>query len=236
MLKVKVYNQQGEKTAEKDLNPAIFDVKVKPAVVQQVVVALRANSRQNIASTKDRSDVRGGGKKPWRQKGTGRARHGSSRSPIWKGGGVTFGPTSDRNFSLKINKKVKRKVIFACLSDKVVNEKLVLLDKLELSKIKTKEFFTILQNLKLRKKSVKAEPKKNDVKKTDKKVVKSKKEKSILIVIPKKDEKIIKSAKNIDRLKVTNAGSLNIVDILKYKYVLMPVESIKVIEKTFLNK
>ena len=111
-MKVTVYNVKGEEVKEMDLGSAIFGVKVKPELVQQAIVAQQANSRQNLAHAKDRSDVRGGGKKPWRQKGTGRARHGSIRSPLWRGGGATFGPSKTRNFSLKMNKKAKRKSRF----------------------------------------------------------------------------------------------------------------------------
>lgn len=237
MATAKVYNQQGQEAGEQNLNPAIFEVKVKPTVIQQVVVALQANARQVLASTKDRSEVRGGGRKPWRQKGTGRARHGSIRSPLWRGGGITFGPTSQRNFSLKINKKVKRKALFMGLSDKAANQKIILLDKLELSEIKTKKFFEILQNLKLKEKKVKT-AEKIPASKTEPKKVKAKKikEKSILLIIPQKDEKIIKSARNIFRLKVLNAASLNVLDVLKYQYLLLPILSLNKIEETFLKK
>lgn len=237
MATAKVYNQQGQEVGEQNLNPTIFEVKVKPAVIQQVVVALQANARQVLASTKDRSEVRGGGRKPWRQKGTGRARHGSIRSPLWRGGGITFGPTTERNFSLKLNKKAKRKALFMCLTDKVSQQKIILLDKLELSEIKTKKFFEILQNLKLREKKVKA-AKKISVPKTENKKVKAKKikEKSVLLIIPQKDEKINKSARNIFRLKVLNAASLNVLDVLKYQYLLLPILSLNKIEETFLKK
>ena len=120
-LKIKVYTQDGKETKELALNPAVFGVAVKESVVHQVMVAQMANSRVAIAHTKTRAEVRGGGRKPWKQKGTGRARHGSTRSPIWVGGGVTFGPRSDRNFSQKVNKKMKTKALFMCLSDKVNN-------------------------------------------------------------------------------------------------------------------
>jgi len=233
MSKVKVFNQQGKEVGEQDLNPSIFSVEVKPAVVQQAVVALTANARQVLASTKDKSEVRGGGKKPWKQKGTGRARHGSIRSPLWRGGGITFGPTTERNFSLKINKKVKKKALFMCLTDKVVNQKLVLLDNLDLAEVKTKKFFEILQNLQLRDKKEKKEAGKSK-EKSDKK--KSKKVKSVLVVTPQKEDKVIKSARNIDRVKIVSASSLNILDVLKHQCVLMPVGALNKIEETFLKK
>src|SRR3989339_2000180 len=118
MAKVKVYNQAGESKEEMELKDAIFSVPVKPAVVYQVFQALLANIREPWAHTKNKGEVRGGGKKPWKQKGTGRARHGSIRSPLWVGGGITFGPTSARNFSVKVNKKLKKKVLAMVLSAK----------------------------------------------------------------------------------------------------------------------
>jgi len=148
MKKYPVYNITAEKVKEVELNPKIFGVQVKEAVVHQAAVAQMANARRVLAHTKDRGEVRGGGAKPWRQKGTGRARHGSVRSPLWVGGGITFGPTKERNFSKKVNKKMKRKALFMCLSDKVNNNLLILLDKLNLEKGKTKEMVEIIGNLK----------------------------------------------------------------------------------------
>jgi len=239
MSKVQVYNQEGESVGEEILNPAIFNLAVKPEVIQQVVVSMQANARKVLAVAKDKSAVRGGGKKPWKQKGTGRARHGSSRSPIWKGGGVTFGPVAERNFTQKINKKVKRKAIFMSLSDKAANQNITLLDKLELKNIKTKDFFAILKNLKLRVKINKlAASRKKDSDKENVKVEKPAKkvDKSILLVIPQKDDKILKSAKNISRLKVINVSNLNVVDLLKYQILLIPVPSLKKMEEIFLSK
>jgi len=238
MSKVTVYNLVGEKVSEVELNPAIFGLAVKPELVTAAVVAQRANSRQVIAKTKDRSEVAGGGRKPWRQKGTGRARHGSIRSPLWRSGGVTFGPNNDRNFSVKINKKVKRQAILMCLSDKANNQKIVLVDKLELDQPKTKKFFNILQNLQLRKKGFKLAKKEAGKEKEKEVKVKEagKKEKNILVVMSAKDEKIIRATRNIDRLNTINANSLNVVDILKHQYLLMPIDSLKEIEKTFAKK
>jgi len=125
-----VYNQQGEKVGQVDLPAELFGVPLNRDLVHQVVVTQMANSRQVLAHTKDRSEVRGGGAKPWRQKGTGRARHGSIRSPIWVGGGVAFGPTKERVFAKKINKKMKRQALFMVLSSKVKDKEIVLLDKI----------------------------------------------------------------------------------------------------------
>lgn len=232
-MKTTVYNQAGEKIKELELNPAIFGVKPKPELIQQAVVAQQANRRQVLAHTKNKGEVRGGGRKPWRQKGTGRARHGSIRSPLWRGGGITFGPTNQRNFSLKINKKAKRKALLMCLSDKAANERIILVDKLELAEAKTKKFFQILLNLKLREKKNKL------AKKTEgagvKKAKVSKKLKSVLLVLPKKEEKLYRAGRNLESLGIIQADSLNVLAVLKYKYLLMPVDSLAKIEKTFLK-
>jgi len=134
-MKIKVYNQTAEFVHDLEVSEKIFGVKSNPELLHQAVVTQMGNERQVLADTKDRSEVRGGGKKPWKQKGTGRARVGSSRSPIWTGGGVTFGPTSDRNFSKKINKKMKQKAIFMALSDKLAGGTLVILDELKSGRV-----------------------------------------------------------------------------------------------------
>ncbi|MFA6322401.1 MAG: 50S ribosomal protein L4 [Candidatus Buchananbacteria bacterium] len=230
MIKATVYNTIGEKVKELDLNPAIFGLKVKPELVAQAVIAQQANSRQNLAHTKNKGEVRGGGKKPWKQKGTGRARHGSIRSPLWRGGGITFGPRNDQNFSLKINKKAKKKALLMALSDKALNEKIILVDKLELAEAKTKKFYELLKNLNLRDK------KKKTLKKDDKAEVKAKKPKSVLLVLAKKDEKITRAARNIAAVTYISASGLNIVDVIKNKYLLMPTDAIAEIEKAYLIK
>src|SRR3989338_3936812 len=132
MAKVILYNQTGSEVGELSLDASLFDVAVDMALVHEAVVAQEANSRQVLAHTKDRGDVAGTGKKPWKQKGTGRARHGSRRSPIWVGGGITFGPTKDRNYSLKMNRKARRKALAMVLSDKVANNALFAVDSLVL--------------------------------------------------------------------------------------------------------
>ncbi len=138
MPKVKVYNQDGAIVGSQELSEKVFGVEPKAAVIHQVAKAMMANKRQVLAHTKTRGEVRGGGIKPWRQKGTGRARHGSIRSPLWVGGGVTFGPRNDRNFKQKINNKMRRKAIAMGLSDRVKEDKFVVLDKIEMGEIKTK--------------------------------------------------------------------------------------------------
>jgi len=202
MPKVKVYNIEGKVVAEEELNSKFFDVKIKPSVIQLVVEAQLANSRKVIAHAKGRSEVRGGGKKPWRQKGTGRARHGSIRSPLWKGGGVTFGPTKERNFAKAVNKKVKQKALRMVLADKLNHEHLILLDELALNSPKTKMLAGVLAKLPLQNKST-------------------------LIALDKKSENVIRSAKNLSRAQTLPAYSLNVVDLLKFEYLLMPVKAMK---------
>ena len=209
MIKVKVYNIKGQPVGEVKLESKIFDIAIKPDLVQQAVRTQLANKRIAIAHTKDRSEVRGGGRKPWRQKGTGRARHGSIRSPLWKGGGVTFGPRKSRNFALKMNRKARRKALFMALSDKARNKKIVLLDKLEMPTIKTKDFIKIISKLPLKK--------------------------TILAILPKSDQKIIKSARNIPYVKTINADSLNVIDVLSHEYLFCPKDALGVITKTYLK-
>ena len=210
MAKVKVYNVSGEEVKEMDLNPKIFGIKPKEDLIHQVVVAQRANRRQNIAHTKIRSEVRGGGRKPWRQKGTGRARHGSIRSPLWVGGGVTFGPRKDQSYGKIINKKVKKKALFMVLTDKLESKNLFGLEGFKLEKIKTKDARAILDKL----------PTDN---------------KKVLFVVPKKDEIIIKSFRNIPKISVARAADINVLDLINFERIIVLVESFKVIEKTFLK-
>ena len=137
-MKTKVYNLEGKETKEMELSDAVFNVKVKPSVVHEVFVAQRNNTREPWADTKNRGEVSGGGKKPWPQKGTGRARHGSIRSPLWKGGGVTFGPLSTRNYKTKINKKTRRVALRMCLTDKLANGALWVVEDFIFANPKTK--------------------------------------------------------------------------------------------------
>ena len=208
MAKVTVYNLEGKKVGDLELNKDIFDIEVKEEVIHKVVVAHLSNRRNVVASTKDRSEVRGGGAKPWKQKGTGRARHGSNRSPIWIGGGVTFGPSSSRNFKKKINKKEKKKALFMTLSSKVNDKKLILVDELKMKKISTKDFIKNINKL----------PIKNE---------------NVLVVLAEKDEIVVKSSKNISSIKSTIAGSLNLYDILKYDSLLMTVRAVENLEKIY---
>ncbi|MDA2935639.1 50S ribosomal protein L4 [Patescibacteria group bacterium AH-259-L05] len=212
MMKVDVYNQEGNVVGKQTLDAEVFGVEIKPEVIHQVVVALRSNFHHPWAHTKTRGEVRGGGRKPWRQKGTGRARVGSIRSPIWRGGGVTFGPRKERNYFKKINKKLKRKVLLMCLSDKAKEKNMYVLDKLEIKNIKTKTFHTILNKI------IKGLDKKN---------------KKILLGLDKKDETIIKSARNINGIKTIPVSNLNVLDLLRADYLLTTKKGIKAIEEHF---
>lgn len=213
MMKVPVYNQEGKVVGDAALPKDIFDVKKNSDLVHQVAVSQMANKRQISAHTKNRADVRGGGKKPWRQKGTGRARHGSIRSPLWKGGGVTFGPRNDKVYKRDIPKKMRRKALYMVLSEKARNNQLVILDKIEpfgvtQGELKTKEVAKILLKLPC-------------------------KEQSTLVVLPSYDKKLFLATRNIKKTGIDEARNLNVLQLLNYKYLLMPKESIKVIKETF---
>ena len=213
MPTVKIYNQEAKEVGEQVLADKVFAVKVSEALVHQAVITQLANERQVLASTKGRAEVRGGGKKPWKQKGTGRARAGSSRSPIWIGGGVTFGPQSDRNFTKKINKKMKQQALNMVLADKVSSNGLTLLDKIELSDFKTKSFNNI-------------------VKAIEEKVYKAKTAKrSMLVILDKKNQTVFTSGRNLVGVEIINLDNINIVDLLKYKNLVMTVEAVKKIEE-----
>jgi large subunit ribosomal protein L4 len=188
-MKTKVYNLEGKETGEIELPERIFNIPVNEDLIHQVVVAQMANARVAIADTKDRGEVRGGGKKPWKQKGTGRARHGSSRSPIWKGGGVTFGPTSDRNFSKRINKKMKAKALFMVLSEKLREEKIMILEDMRMEKPSTKAMLKSMENLSIKSKA--------------------------LMALAEKDNNVMKSFGNVSNVSLIASDSLNVVDILK---------------------
>ena len=239
MIEAKVYNQTGTAVGSHQLNPAVFEVKVNPPVVQQAVVAQQANARPVLASTKGRGEVSGGGRKPWRQKGTGRARHGSIRSPLWRGGGVTFGPSAARNFSLKINKKVRRKALLMTLSGKAADGRIVLLDELKLPAIKSKAVVTMLESLPLWPKKAKgaktAAAKKKTVGEKDKPAAKSRRPR-VLVVMPASDQVVVKSARNVVGISVMNATDLNVLAVLQHQYLLMPLASLEKIERTFLVK
>ncbi|OGL74210.1 50S ribosomal protein L4 [Candidatus Uhrbacteria bacterium RIFCSPHIGHO2_12_FULL_57_11] len=200
-----VYTEEGKPTGEIDLNPAVFGVAVKPQVLQQAIIAQRANARRSVAHTKTRGEVRGGGRKPWRQKGTGRARHGSTRSPIWVGGGVTFGPRSERNFEVKLNRKTRVAAIRMALTEKVADGKLIVLESLAFPEYKTKRMAGIMGKLP------------TVGRKT-------------LLVLPVSDGKVSKSAANIPAVTTRNAGNLNVIDLVNNSALLTTREGVKRIE------
>jgi large subunit ribosomal protein L4 len=221
-MKAVVYNKEGKEVETIVLPEKIFGVEVNPDLVHQVVVSQMANRRIPIAHTKDRGEVSGGGKKPWRQKGTGRARHGSIRSPLWKGGGVTFGPRKEKVFEKRIPKKMARKALFMVLSAKAKNNLLVILDELKLDTYKTKQMVSLINKLPLSKKEDKKNKKKNKI--------------SALILLPTMDKKAILASRNIEGVSSMQAKDINALDLLSFKHIIMPKESIKVIEETFLKK
>ncbi|MAG44994.1 50S ribosomal protein L4, partial [bacterium] len=207
-MKIQLYNLKAVKTGFTDLPSEIFGFKreeLNHDLMHQAVVAQMANARQVIAHTKLRPEKRGGGRKPWRQKGTGRARHGSIRSPIWKGGGVTFGPRKNKNFSKKLNKKMKRKALFMAISSKVLDNELIMVDTLNLSEAKTRLMTKALNNL-LGTKLV--APQRKQASKDKKIKINS------LIVLPGKNENIVRACMNIPKVQVIRADSLNIRDVL----------------------
>ncbi len=214
-MKYTVYNQKGEDAGTILLPKEVFEVEMNNDLVHQVVVSQAANRRRVIAHTKDRKEVSGGGRKPWRQKGTGRARHGSIRSPIWRGGGITFGPTKERVFKKKIPQKMKRKALFMVLSAKAKNKLLLVLDKLTIEKPKTKQATGLIKDLRAN--------------------IKDFKTGTILITIPNNDKNIVLSIRNMVRVEVKQARDLNVLDLLSFKYLIMPKESVKVIKETFIK-
>jgi len=210
-MKVDTYNQNGEKIGQTLLPKEVFEIPMNHDLVHQVAVSQAANRRRIIASTKDRSEVRGGGKKPWRQKGTGRARHGSITSPIWRHGGVTFGPNTDTIFKKNIAKKMRRKALFMVLTAKAQKELLIVLDDLKIEKPKTKLMNDILEKL----------PGKGSTR---------------LVILPEKDESIIKSTRNIPKTSIELAKNINVLQLLSFKYLVLPKDSIKAIKETFSKK
>lgn len=215
--KIKVYNQKAEEAGEIKLSDKIFKIEVNEALVHQAMVAQMSNERQVLAHTKSRSEVRGGGKKPWRQKGTGRARAGSSRSPIWIGGGVTFGPKNTRNFSKNINKKMKQKAIFMVLSDRLLSNKLAIIEKIDIKEYKTKDIDKTIKNFE--EKVIKEDIKKN--------------KRSVLLINDKKDDKIKYSSRNLEGLKTINTENINILDLLKYRNLVITKKTIEKLEKIY---
>ena len=216
-MKVPLYNQKGEIVGEIEI-PQIFDeIKWNPALVHQVMRWQILNSYYPWAHTKTRSEVRGGGRKPWPQKHTGRARHGSIRSPIWKGGGITFGPRKEKIRSIKINKKMKRKAILMVFAQKLKNNLAKFLESLKPEEYKTKKMHEILTRF-LEKRKTK------------------KKYESALVIIPENDKFLIRSIRNLPYADAIEARNLNILDLLNHKYIFLEPKSLEVIINTFVKQ
>lgn len=208
-MKVKLYNQNKEEIGEVELPKKIFEVAMNTDLLHQVVLSQTANRRRHIAKVKERSEKRGGGRKPWRQKGTGRARHGSIRSPLWRGGGVTFGPNTDKVYKKTIPLKIKRKALFMVLSAKAREGMVLVLDSLKFNKPKTKDMAKILNKLFGRD--------------------------SRLVVLSGMDKNLILSMRNIVKTNSIQAKDLNALDLLTAKHVLISEKGIKKIKDTFLT-
>lgn len=222
-MKAQVFKQDGGKGAEITLSEKVFGQKWNSDLVHEVVVAMQSNARAGTADTKDRGEVRGGGKKPWKQKGTGRARHGSRRSPIWKGGGVAHGPLSDKDYSKKINKKVRAKALAVTLSRKYADGEVVFVESLSFAAPKAAEAKNIIKSL--------AEA-------SGEKSLATKRKNTAIILLPGRDEATEKSFRNFGNLSVVMAKDINPVELLTYKYVIVadPKASLETLEKRIISK
>ena len=206
MPKVDVYNMQGKKVSDVELSEAVFGIEPNENIVHAVLVNYLANQRQGTQSTKTRAEVRGGGRKPWRQKGTGRARQGSIRAPQWVKGGIALGPRP-RSYKYTVNKKERRLAIRSVLSSKVLENNLVVLDKAEMKEIKTQAMVKTLANLKVEGKT--------------------------LILLPERNENVQKSARNIKNVKTTLVNTINVYDLLKYNKLVVTLDAVKKLEEVY---
>ena len=205
MAKLSVYNLEGNQVGEIELNDAVFGVEVNENLMHKAVVAQLAASRQGTQSAKTRSEVSGGGRKPWRQKGTGHARQGSTRSPQWTGGGVVFAP-KPRDYSFKMNKKEKRIALLSALSSKVADNKIVVLDAFNLDEVKTKKFAEVMSNLKVDK---------------------------ALVVIEGENKNVVLSGRNIPTVKVSATNEINTYDVLKYETLVVTKAAVEKLEEVY---
>lgn len=206
MPKIEVYDINGKKVKEVELKNEVFGIEPNEAVVHSVLVNFLANQRQGTQSTKTRSEVSGGGKKPWRQKGTGRARQGSIRAPQWIKGGIALGP-KPRSYKYTVNKKERRLAIKSILSSKVLEKELTVVDKLELAEIKTKTMVKALSDLKV--------------------------EGTTLIILPEQNKNVLMSARNIEGVKTILINNINVFDLLKYNKLVLPLETVKKLEEVY---
>ena len=205
MANVSVYNMEGNEVGKMDLNDAVFGVEVNEHLVHMAVVAQLANNRQGTQKAKTRSEVSGGGRKPWRQKGTGHARQGSTRAPQWTGGGIVFAPTP-RDYTIRLNKKEKRAALKSALTSRVLENKFIVVDELKLDEIKTKKFQNVLNNLKVNK---------------------------ALVVVDENSDNVVKSAKNIQSVKTAYVNTINVYDILKDNTVVATKAAVANIEEVY---
>ena len=205
MAKVSVYNMEGSQVGEIELSDAVFGVKVNEHLVHMAVLQQLANNRQGTQKAKTRSEVSGGGRKPWRQKGTGHARQGSTRAPQWTGGGVVFAPTP-RDYSFKLNKKEKQLALKSALTSRVAEEKIFVLDALKMEEVKTKKFQAVLDALKVSK---------------------------ALVVLEENDQNVILSARNIPNVKTAQTNTINVYDILKYDTLVITKDAVSKIEEVY---
>ena len=205
MANVAVYNMEGKEVGSRELNDAVFGVEVNEHLVHMAVLQQLANNRQGTQKAKTRSEVRGGGRKPWRQKGTGHARQGSTRAPQWTHGGVVFAPVP-RDYSFKLNKKEKRAALKSALTSRVNESKFIVVDELKLDEIKTKKFQNVLNNLKVNK---------------------------ALVVVDENSDNVVKSAKNIQSVKTAYVNTINVYDILKYNTVVATKAAVANIEEVY---
>ena len=205
MANVSVYNMEGNEVGKMDLNDAVFGVEVNEHLVHMAVVAQLANNRQGTQKAKTRSEVSGGGRKPWRQKGTGHARQGSTRAPQWTGGGIVFAPTP-RDYTITLNKKEKRAALKSALTSRVQENKFIVVDEPKLDEIKTKKFQNVLNNLKVSK---------------------------ALVVVGDDSDNVVKSAKNIPTVKTAYVNTINVYDILKYNTVVATKAAVANIEEVY---
>ena len=206
MPKVDVYDIKGKKVSDIELADSVFGIEPNENIVHSVLVNYLANQRQGTQSTKTRAEVSGGGKKPWRQKGTGRARQGSIRAPQWIKGGIALGP-KPRSYRYSVNKKEKRLAIKSVLSSKVLEKELTVVDKLELKEIKTKTMVKVLADLKVEGKT--------------------------LIVLPENNKNVLMSSRNIEGVKTIVANNINVFDLLKYNNLILPVDTVKKLEEVY---
>ena len=206
MPKIDVYDIKGKKVSDVELAESVFGIEPNEAIVHSILVNYLANQRQGTQSTKTRAEVRGGGRKPWRQKGTGRARQGSIRAPQWIKGGIALGP-KPRSYRYTVNKKERRLAIKSLLSSKVLENELTVVDKLELSEIKTKTMVKALADLKVEGKT--------------------------LIVLPENNKNVLMSARNIEGVKTIVLNNINVFDLLKYNNLVLPLETVKKLEEVY---